>query len=106
MAQGLAFHEAQTPSGGRKKRIGHNLVLRFKNSKGAVLRFLTGPHVPFTNNQAEQDVPMMKVKQKISGGFRTLEGAETFCQIPSSQQPGRKAKTSSRPYLPPVLSKP
>ena len=90
VAQGLAFHEAQPPLGGRKKRIGHNLLLRFKNFKGDVLRFLTDPHVPFTNNQAEQDVRMMKVKQKISGGFRTLEGAETFCQIRSFLATARK----------------
>ena len=67
--------------GGRKRRIGHNLLLRLKNFKDAVLRFLTNPGVPFTNNQAEQDIRMMKVKQKISGGFRGMEVAKTFCTI-------------------------
>ena len=81
VARGLAFHEKQTSMGGRKKRIGHNLLLRLKNFKDAVLRFLTNPGVPFTNNQAEQDIRMMKVKQKISGGFRGMEGAKTFCTI-------------------------
>lgn len=49
--------------------------------KEAVLRFYTDPIVSFTNNQAEQDLRMMKVKQKISGGFRTAKGAECFATI-------------------------
>lgn len=76
---GLAFHTFQPPLSERKKRTGHNLLLRLQNYKDAVLRFLTTPGVPFTNNQAEQDIRMMKVKQKISGGFRTTQGANTFC---------------------------
>ena len=81
VAAGLIFHEAQPALGGRKRRIGHNLLLRLRDFKDAVLRFLTTPGVPFTNNQAEQDVRMMKVKQKISGGLRALAGAETFATI-------------------------
>jgi transposase len=93
--EGLAFHEAQapprpdhTPQGqkrrGRKaRRTGHNLLLRLANRREDVLRFLADPNVPFTNNQAEGDVRMMKVKQKISGGFRSLEGAVDFAVIRS-----------------------
>jgi transposase len=58
-------------------------LLRLSTRKEDVLRFLSNPDVPFTNNQAEQDGRMMKVKQKISGGFRSEEGAITFATIRS-----------------------
>jgi transposase len=89
----IAFHEALpalstklkrdgTPGAGRqKRRVGHNLALRFIGHKAAVLRFLANPDVPFTNNQAERDGRMMKLKQKISGCFRSLEGANDFMVI-------------------------
>jgi len=48
-----------------------------------VLRFLIDPRVPFTNNLAEQAVRMMKVKQKISGGFRSEQGARDFAILRS-----------------------
>jgi transposase len=48
-----------------------------------VLRFMTEPGVPFTNNLAEQAVRMLKVKQKVSGGFRTLTGTPSFCTLRS-----------------------
>ena len=62
----------------QRRRTGHNLLLRLSTRKEDVLRFLTNHDVPFTNNQAEQDGRMMKVKQKISGGFRSDDGANTF----------------------------
>jgi transposase len=64
-------------------RVGHNLLLRFQNFKGDVFRFLTEPDVPFTNNQAERDLRMMKCKQKISGGFRSFDFAVSFANIRS-----------------------
>lgn len=81
--QGVFFHERQPPlqtglRGRQKHRPGHNLAIRLRDYKEDALRFLSNIHVPFTNNQAEQDVRMIKVKQKISGGFRTLSGAQVF----------------------------
>ena len=84
---GLAFHEAQTPlpckgkQGRQPRRIGHNLLRRLLHYKQDVLRFLHDPAVPFTNNDAERDLRMMKCKQKISGGFRSTQGAEQFARI-------------------------
>ena len=94
LAEGMAFHEAQTPlarpvTGGRKprgrapRRTGHNLLLRLATRKQDTLRFLRDPTVPFTNNQAERDGRMMKLRQKISGGFRSVEGAVDFALIRS-----------------------
>jgi transposase len=81
--RGISFHEAQTSltrglRGRQKRRTGHNLAIRLRDYKDDALRFLFHSNVPFTNNQAEQDVRMIKVKQKISGGFRTLSGAQIF----------------------------
>lgn len=95
LAEGLVFHEAQAPlarpamkGGGKRRgraprRPGHNLLLRLATRKEDVLRFLHDPAVPFTNNQAERDGRMMKLRQKISGGFRSLEGAMDFALIRS-----------------------
>ena len=55
--------------------------MRFGDHKEAVLHLLTNPDVPFTNNQAERDGRMMKLKQKISGCFRSLQGAKDFTLI-------------------------
>ena len=60
-----------------------NLLLRLRTYSDDVWRFATDHNVPFTNNLAEQAVRMPKVKQKISGGFRTKNGADTFCTIRS-----------------------
>ena len=94
IAEGLAFHEAQAPlaqpvkGGGKRRgrvprRTGHNLLLRLATRKQDTLRFLHDPKVPFTNNQAERDGRMMKLRQKISGGFRSVEGAMDFALIRS-----------------------
>jgi transposase len=96
VAQGLAFHEVQpaltkTRRRGRPpRRVGHNLLLRLSTRRQDVLRFLVDPTVPFTNNLAERDGRMMKLRQKISGGFRSIDGAKDFAIIRSVLSTARK----------------
>ena len=98
LAHGLAFHDALPPlaagqpkrRGRKRRRVGHNLLLRLSAYKPDVLRFLTDPRVPFTNNQAERDGRMMKLRQKISGGFRSTDGAADFAVIRTLLSTARK----------------
>jgi transposase len=96
VAEGLAFHQALPPlrraqrRGWKPQRVGHNLLLRLQQRKDDALRFLHDPDVPFTNNQAEGDARMMKLRQKISGGFRAQASADDFVVIRSALSTAKK----------------
>ena len=76
--------------GRKKRRPGHNLALRLRDRRESVLRFLTDTRCPFTNNQAEQDLRLMKLRMKISGGFRSAQGARDFATLRSVLSTARK----------------
>ena len=102
LTEGLAFHAAQPAlvrpertgkakaRGRKRRRVGHNLLLRLSIRKQDVLRFLSDLTVPFTNNLAEQAARMMKLRQKISGGFRSAAGAADFAVIRSLLSTAKK----------------
>ena len=64
-----------------KRTKSRNLLERLTGFEDDVLRFMTDEIVPFTNNQGENDLRMTKVQQKISGCFRSMEGAVIFCRV-------------------------
>ena len=112
-AKVIAVGHAEHPSVTAGKRTkAHNLLLRLELRQADVLRFAHNFDVPFGNNQAEQDIRMVKLQQKISGCWRTPHGAQRFLKVRGYLSTTRKngiaaldalnALTAGAPWMPAI----
>jgi transposase len=87
LAHGRRRHPVREGPPGSRRRVKQtpacNLISRLQGRRDEVLRFLSDLRVPFDNNQAERDIRMPKLKQKVSGCFRSASGAQAFATVRS-----------------------
>jgi len=75
------FSETIEKRGRKKQSKAKNLLARCQKYQEEILTFMHDFPIPFTNNQAERDIRMMKLQQKISGTFRSVDGVANFCRV-------------------------